>query len=111
MSTVLKAAFLGSLAGFSSTFVYIVIGLAFNNTPIDFILYRVSIAFAWPFGFLLPLLEEMSKSYVGTIFGFLIASSLGGLLYGALVGALIYLIRTARGFLQRAKNTKLHSEP
>ena len=95
---VLRSATIGAIFGLMVSLVYIITGIIFQETIFDAILSAVTIFFAWPFGFLIKLLEDISGSYVGTMFGIFIAASLGGFLYGAIVGGLAAMISS---FIQK----------
>jgi len=95
---ILRCAIIGSVFGLIVTVAYIIIGILFQETILDAILYCISIFFAWPFSFLIKLLEEGTGSYLGTMLGFLLASSLGGLLYGYIVGNIVAVIKKIRDY-------------
>ena len=98
---ILRSSMIGAVIGLMMTVIYIVIGILFQETIFDGILYCISVFFAFPFGFLAPLLEGATDSYVGTMIGFAIASLLGGLLYGFITGCILSTVILFKGGSRR----------
>jgi NhaP-type Na+/H+ or K+/H+ antiporter len=103
---ILQSAIIGAIGGCMITLIYIITGIIFKETVFDIVLYYVSIFFAWPFGFLIKLLEETTHSYLGSMLGLFCASFLGGMLYGTIIGSLVSVIMC---FMKRRGKFKGHT--
>lgn len=95
-SVYVKFCTIGFCVGVLICIIYAIVGfLQLDNWVPDF-LYAISVALAWPCGFIIPLFTEATHSNIGTLVGFIVSAGIGGVLYALIIVTIIHIFISMR---------------
>lgn len=95
-SVYVKYCTIGFGAGTLICIIYAIVAFLHLENWVSEVLYAVSIALAWPCGFIVPLFTKLSGSYIGTLVGLIISCGIGGALYTLIIVTIIHIFISMR---------------